>query len=188
MRGKPYVCACRGRSYRITPADAGKTERLILDAEALEDHPRGCGENLLRAFEFWQVPGSPPRMRGKHSRSQLSALWRRITPADAGKTPSCTTFAPLVQDHPRGCGENIFTAAYFYRQSGSPPRMRGKRRGRRTPALDSGITPADAGKTTACVHRINAAWDHPRGCGENFDVLIITPKQIGSPPRMRGKH
>ena len=29
--------------------------------------------------------------------------------------------------------------------------------------------------------------DHPRRCGENFDVFIITSKQIGSPPQVRGK-
>ena len=50
-----------------------------------------------------------------------------------------------------------------------------------------GITPADAGKTSTAIVKVPRGWDHPRGCGENFDVLIIHPKQVGSPPRMRGK-
>ena len=29
--------------------------------------------------------------------------------------------------------------------------------------------------------------DHPRGCGENFAVSGFLPRQMGSPPRMRGK-
>ena len=30
----------------------------------------------------------------------------RITPADAGKTTTATATLTIVQDHPRGCGEN----------------------------------------------------------------------------------
>ena len=49
------------------------------------------------------------------------------------------------------------------------------------------ITPAGAGKTLRCVLWEWRAEDHPRRCGENFDVHIIHPTQIGSPPQVRGK-
>ena len=31
-----------------------------------EDHPRACGENARGSGKALIVPGSPPRMRGKH--------------------------------------------------------------------------------------------------------------------------
>ena len=49
------------------------------------------------------------------------------------------------------------------------------------------ITPADAGKT-ACSRWYSArTWDHPRGCGENYEQLVGGVETLGSPPRMRGK-
>ena len=29
--------------------------------------------------------------------------------------------------------------------------------------------------------------DHPRGCGENDEIITAAQPKIGSPPRMRGK-
>ena len=34
-------------SVRITPADAGKTFEFGQVQFGIEDHPRGCGENML---------------------------------------------------------------------------------------------------------------------------------------------
>ena len=33
-----------------------------------------------------------------------------------------------------------------------------------------------------------ASGDHPRACGENRAVRERSPRRLGSPPRMRGKH
>ena len=49
------------------------------------------------------------------------------------------------------------------------------------------ITPADAGKTLIRSNTFIWAKDHPRGCGENFIIPLITSLDTGSPPRMRGK-
>ena len=65
--------------------------------------------------------------------------------------------------------------------------MRGKLDRYEPDAFDVGITPADAGKTAVKIKRQNDAWDHPRGCGENFDTGAVRDIQQGSPPRMRGK-
>ena len=65
MRGKHTVMDRRADEDRITPADAGKTQGIAEQIDAVRDHPRGCGENLLYLnYEDLQV-GSPPRMRGK---------------------------------------------------------------------------------------------------------------------------
>ena len=49
-------------------------------------------------------------------------------------------------DHPRVCGEKSYKANAFVRDSGSPPRMRGKGRTSIGNRLKIRITPAYAGK------------------------------------------
>ena len=51
--------------YRITPADAGKTQFAAYPANMRQDHPRGCGENADSPPNPQPCAGSPPRMRGK---------------------------------------------------------------------------------------------------------------------------
>ena len=131
------------------------------------DHPRGCVENLQKAVALNAGAGSPPRMRGK----PRSGFCARAS----------------AWDHPRGCGENATPHTRISARIGSPPRMRGKLCAVRVKLSLTGITPADAGKTEYFGCSDSEIKDHPRGCGENFDVFIIHPKQIGSPPRMRGK-
>ncbi len=45
MRGKLNYGDLRTYIRRITPADAGKTNKMIFDELEEWDHPRGCGEN-----------------------------------------------------------------------------------------------------------------------------------------------
>ena len=50
-----------------------------------------------------------------------------------------------------------------------------------------GITPAYAGKRNFWRLRCGSMWDHPRVCGEKFQLFIELCFVLGSPPRMRGK-
>ena len=65
--------------------------------------------------------------------------------------------------------------------------MRGKPISTSSSLYSIGITPADAGKTTARFNRSLATEDHPRGCGENSFTFPPSNSASGSPPRMRGK-
>ena len=187
MRGKQKRPERGCPEKRITPADAGKTCTYLSNAGARQDHPRGCGENRKKKRGIRHTAGSPPRMRGKHISEMPISIEDRITPADAGKTSPYFNAPFSKWDHPRGCGENIVGyIACKYRQ-GSPPRMRGKLRFEQYFAYCSGITPADAGKTTPTHSPPASAPDHPRGCGENLTLLQRRRTDAGSPPRMRGK-
>ena len=93
----------------------------------------------------------------------------------------------IVEDHPRGCGENFFRHDCVYECRGSPPRMRGKQALNARYAGTVGITPADAGKTLKLRFRLFESQDHPRGCGENLSCRRDLRGGLGSPPRMRGK-
>ena len=111
----------------------------------------------------------------------------RITPADAGKTFRKWQRLSSGQDHPRGCGENIFSLPVSSFRTGSPPRMRGKQNGKHITMWSLRITPADAGKTAEVQAEVTWEEDHPRGCGENRRRERGEGVYLGSPPRMRGK-
>ena len=74
-------------------------------------------------------------MRGKHNIKRNQIFHNRITPADAGKTLVGVTLGTLIEDHPRGCGENMRIPFAQSVKLGSPPRMRGKRRSAQIGAL-----------------------------------------------------
>ena len=65
--------------------------------------------------------------------------------------------------------------------------MRGKGRIRWQKIVQSGITPAYAGKSELNVTPNRLLGDHPRLCGEKFLIPRIAASQLGSPPPMRGK-
>ena len=165
----------------------GKHSGYIIPTIGVQDHPRGCGENVTPFRQECYGVGSPPRMRGKQNCPARRARLAGITPADAGKTP--LRYSPVLrnEDHPRGCGENRLSDKPSRLKPGSPPRMRGKPSTTSKTSLRSGITPADAGKTRRVYANDTHKRDHPRGCGENFVVSRSKRRAAGSPPRMRGK-
>ena len=65
--------------------------------------------------------------------------------------------------------------------------MRGKEPTRHIQAIDTGITPAYAGKSCEFVGIAEKSGDHPRLCGEKTFSQAYTDAKIGSPPPMRGK-
>ena len=188
MRGKPAGSSPLVFRHGITPADAGKTGACCRYRTAKQDHPRGCGENCPYFEPVWGDKGSPPRMRGKPARMLLRLLMEGITPADAGKTNIVRYSVHGHEDHPRGCGENTVRYIAGISSGGSPPRMRGKPETPAVPKSCTGITPADAGKTTSMLQPPLHHGDHPRGCGENTGLVMSGCAYPGSPPRMRGKH
>ena len=153
----------------------------------MRDHPRVCGEKCGPLRWGPEMPGSPPRMRGKGSGHALLALLIGITPAYAGKSQCRASLAHLHGDHPRVCGEKAQTAQQTETRKGSPPRMRGKVPKAARQLVRSGITPAYAGKSRTGSGPVPGPKDHPRVCGEKSTARPGGYIQAGSPPRMRGK-
>ena len=86
-------------------------------------------------------------MRGTLNKTLVHPLWQGIIPADAGNTVGDVGEQLLGGDHPRGCGEHLFSVKDIVGDLGSSPRMRGTPPSRRPPGQASGIIPADAGNT-----------------------------------------
>ena len=184
-RGKHSLHACR---VGITPAGAGKTFAFGAVAPPRRDHPRRCGENGI----FLPLPisglGSPPQVRGKRFLMNLKKKNNGITPAGAGKTKCKLSQRAFRKDHPRRCGENTPICQFSGISMGSPPQVRGKPLCSRPPTAGNRITPAGAGKTFRASHLWIFRWDHPRRCGENYQLFFPGAGLRGSPPQVRGKH
>ena len=150
MRGKVLLLLDAGVVVGITPAYAGKRVRDSFCKDIRWDHPRVCGEKSPAFSMIEIVSGSPPRMRGKATKTGCFHPGVRITPAYAGKRVSAAMLALTLSDHPRVCGEKNIPFLRSFRVWGSPPRMRGKDLLRKESHEDFGITPAYAGKRTLC--------------------------------------
>ena len=127
-------------------------------------------------------------MRGARRQHSECVSADGIIPADAGSTPYRRAVYRHSRDHPRGCGEHLFSLVIVPLQRGSSPRMRGAHAAMRIHIFRKRIIPADAGST-----EIRLAWrfiggDHPRGCGEHYIGGPMSRVRRGSSPRMRGAH
>ena len=126
-------------------------------------------------------------MRGKPRAPRRGSPADGLIPAHAGKTsfPRARRLAGWA--HPRACGENDWLAFGARPESGSSPRMRGKRTPMPEASFPLGLIPAHAGKTRADQGANPAPLAHPRACGENDFTDPDSRSPRGSSPRMRGK-
>ena len=187
VRGKHPRRERAARARGLIPACAGKTFRSPTLSPVARAHPRACGENVVAPDALRGLCGSSPRVRGKRRDHGPLRRATRLIPARAGKTCSGRPTASKGWAHPRACGENATSRAFLMADSGSSPRVRGKRVPGGPHCLDHGLIPARAGKTmpngkTACKLRA-----HPRACGENDFIARMFWSIVGSSPRVRGK-
>ena len=125
-----------------------------------------CGEKSYTVAFVILYAGSPPRVRGKVMAFSSSDSAFRITPACAGKRIQNEAEPRKWTDHPRVCGEKMFSISGDVKYPGSPPRVRGKVGFIVLVQTAIGITPACAGKSGRSGHFLRFMGDHPRVCGE----------------------
>ena len=154
VRGKAEPLAVDGDITGITPACAGKRVFPGTHIPAVWDHPRVCGEKQVQLPGLQPFKGSPPRVRGKAVPAPMLLTSAGITPACAGKSDSRRSQSCARRDHPRVCGEKLLSSTASCRQTGSPPRVRGKGGNGNVQIAQAGITPACAGKRLKRSHRI----------------------------------
>ena len=146
-----------------------------------------CGEKNIWVVDAITSTGSPPHVRGKGCCNHSMILVDGITPACAGKRPTLPPPVRSAGDHPRMCGEKVFTASGAVQLRGSPPHVRGKDTKLPSQKSSTGITPACAGKRVQALADKLGKQDHPRMCGEKFAAANPALPPSGSPPHVRGK-
>ena len=133
------------------------------------------------------VRGSSPLTRGKLFVARLGAKRRRLIPAHAGKTWSCSGSGRPAWAHPRSRGENQVTVDPTIFDDGSSPLTRGKHLASAHGAAIGGLIPAHAGKTWYSWSKPYVVRAHPRSRGENTSVSTVPASPGGSSPLTRGK-
>ena len=186
-RGKARTSRVSSSSRGITPAWAGKRWMRSPPSGSSRDHPRVGGEKQLGYRRAGGLLGSPPRGRGKDSAAYSTYLTNRITPAWAGKSLKDIGGGRKSWDHPRVGGEKNPPPDDKAGEGGSPPRGRGKATAEYQAAMDTGITPAWAGKSAGESAYHAGLQDHPRVGGEKLASRPSKRPVWGSPPRGRGK-
>ena len=71
VRGTVGLGSAGTGGQRITPACAGNSSAAQYLHVSQQDHPRVCGEQMLKTLNSTKVGGSPPRVRGTAPRSLL---------------------------------------------------------------------------------------------------------------------
>ena len=150
------------------------------------DHPRMCGEHIVKHVRPCSKRGSSPHVRGARIPSQRQGRLSGIIPACAGSTPHRLTRCTQVGDHPRMCGEHMNVTGYQETPWGSSPHVRGAPFAFAVVTLAPGIIPACAGSTQALRTPQPPTGDHPRMCGEHSRHAALTLERVGSSPHVRG--
>ena len=109
----------------IIPACAGSTRTPLMTRCMIRDHPRMCGEHCSSSANRSASPGSSPHVRGALPRNTAEFQCRGIIPACAGSTETVARRAERQWDHPRMCGEHVYTADDVVHSKGSSPHVRG---------------------------------------------------------------
>ena len=92
----------------------------------------------------------------------------------------------MTKAHPRSRGENYNQQIIIYRELGSSPLTRGKRRQMHLVHVIRGLIPAHAGKTRPPWPGGHGSPAHPRSRGENTWLLPRGQRARGSSPLTRG--
>ncbi|MDH6193181.1 hypothetical protein M2168_006299 [Streptomyces sp. CZ24] len=104
VRGRPLWITEPTLRARSIPAGAGPTVLRVVMHRCGEEHPRGCGADLVDGEPVQPCRGASPRVRGRPREHRPDRRSRRSIPAGAGPTPSGTRRSPTSGEHPRGCG------------------------------------------------------------------------------------
>ena len=186
VRGAPRVEGLEPEKSGIIPACAGSTPQMTHSISITWDHPRMCGEHIVKHVRPCSKRGSSPHVRGARIPSQRQGRLSGIIPACAGSTPTWVRLCASNGDHPRMCGEHRSIVGIGVACQGSSPHVRGALLHLRVDARDRGIIPACAGSTHHESDGADDERDHPRMCGEHFQTKRARIRLSGSSPHVRG--
>ena len=172
---------------RLIPAHAGKTAAAGGMSSWGAAHPRSRGENIFHGRAVFLHGGSSPLTRGKLRGVLDGDLDLRLIPAHAGKTHEPSREPRSCPAHPRSRGENQLRNSLKSSCEGSSPLTRGKLGQRIDVAVNRGLIPAHAGKTSCPVTLPGVGAAHPRSRGENRPPSFHSFSLEGSSPLTRGK-
>ena len=132
----PHVCGEGDSSSWKTAQLSGSPPRVWGRLVDLQIGPRRhrftptcVGKATVAAVPCTSVNGSPPRVWGRRVEQLVSRSRRRFTPTCVGKAQRGCPSRSRGSVHPHVCGEGVILGSSLMSDSGSPPRVWGRRAG-----------------------------------------------------------
>ena len=185
-RGTRFVEQHNRSMVRFIPAWAGNTRQGGHTPAYPPVHPRVGGEHGPGPGDDRVCVGSSPRGRGTRHDGDEPARRCRFIPAWAGNTCPYCCRVPRTSVHPRVGGEHLVPDRSTPHRSGSSPRGRGTRHGKRVFRRQRRFIPAWAGNTRRREPHAAGVPVHPRVGGEHGCGQPRARSSGGSSPRGRG--
>jgi len=145
--GRPRKRGRTSRASRFTPTRVGTTCSIPTCRRRREVHPHACGDDMSIA------------------RRHTSRV--RFTPTRVGTTKHCLSRFLPSSVHPHACGDDKRKAVKKSLDSGSPPRVWGRRREYQAPRANPRFTPTRVGTTKRRVMPNISSTVHPHACGDD---------------------
>ena len=147
VRSRPAGAPADPLDIGITSACAEQTSPWFDRLMVTRDHLRVCGADRTLPGTPRLSLGSPPRVRSRRDGRPGRVLVRGITSACAEQTRTPVTPTTRPRDHLRVCGADELKQSGTGTVTGSPPRVRSRRRDRRPHLREQRITSACAEQT-----------------------------------------
>ena len=163
---------------RNTPVGTGKNLCHTRSSHVLKKHPRGDGEEVV----VIQVPflrrETPPWGRGRNKGRSAVMADSGNTPVGTGKNFFAVSLVSFTGKHPRGDGEEPLLCSSYVMEQETPPWGRGRTRHFLRSAFGCGNTPVGTGKNQLDDYHNPCMEKHPRGDGEECNILYVVLPNI----------
>ena len=187
VRGRGHCIRSRGSEIGNTPVGTGK--RLLLPVVLIlrRKHPRGYGEESTFPVKLYPFAETPPWVRGRvYTNGELYAEFGN-TPVGTGKRVFWNDSTCRWEKHPRGYGEECIRTRPLTSSMETPPWVRGRVPMPPLYIIVLGNTPVGTGKSPVVLSVKASMEKHPRGYGEEGDLIGFSGMYQETPPWVRGR-
>ena len=176
----------QGPDVGLIPARAGRSAARRSARIAARAHPRAGGAVGRCDRALVAGRGSSPRGRGGLGAFALTSSVVGLIPARAGRSASHRHAGTQTGAHPRAGGAVNDRVVRRRPEGGSSPRGRGGQPPDMPTAMDKGLIPARAGRSSSAVSGRGSRRAHPRAGGAVRSRQREPREPEGSSPRGRG--
>ena len=170
----------------LIPARAGRTSKGADIASTHGAHPRSRGADRPTARTRVPHSGSSPLARGGPPIPSTVTSQSGLIPTRAGRTRWPNLRRWCSRAHPRSRGADHDSSQGDEQLWGSSPLARGGRHERTPCAVNAGLIPARAGRTSAPPRATGTSRAHPRSRGADECTAEGDRHKQGSSPLARG--
>ena len=186
-QGEPLPGGHAGAAVGHTPARAGRTDSQNGEPMVHRAHPCSRRENAPIVRVMNPQDGTPLLAQGEPHAHALHVTAGGHTPARAGRTTPTATGCPTCPAHPCSRRENPDEQEHRPDRPGTPLLAQGELVMESAADIDTGHTPARAGRTPGVGHVKVNVGAHPCSRRENISMTAVRRTSAGTPLLAQGE-